>query len=47
MVTLVDDDMFAAEAIADPYSYYGRIRDLTRRIFIINLRRHDFAVVAR
>ncbi len=27
MVTLVDDDMFAAEAIADPYSYYERIRD--------------------
>ena len=27
MLTAIDDDMFTKEAIADPYSYYGRIRD--------------------
>mgnify|MGYP001124444169 FL=1 len=27
MVTAINDEMFSGEAIADPYSYYGRIRD--------------------
>lgn len=27
MVTTVADDMFTGEAIADPYSYYGKLRD--------------------
>jgi len=27
MVTTVTDDMFTGEAIADPYSYYGKLRD--------------------
>jgi len=27
MVTAINDDMFTGEAIADPYTYYGRIRD--------------------
>ncbi len=27
MVTVINDEMFSGEAIADPYSYYGRIRD--------------------
>ena len=27
MVTAISDEMFAGEAISDPYSYYGRIRD--------------------
>ena len=27
MVTAIQDDMFTGEAIADPYSYYGKIRD--------------------
>ena len=27
MVTFVEDDMFSPEVIADPYTYYGRIRD--------------------
>ena len=27
MVTTINDEMFSGEAIADPYSYYGRIRD--------------------
>ena len=27
MVTIVADDMFTGEAIADPYSYYGKLRD--------------------
>ena len=27
MVTSIKDDMFTGEAIADPYSYYGKIRD--------------------
>src|SRR5712664_4795927 len=27
MATVVQDDMFTAEVIADPYTYYGRIRD--------------------
>ena len=27
MVTAISDEMFSGEAIADPYSYYGRIRD--------------------
>ncbi|PKB81729.1 MAG: hypothetical protein BZY88_05985 [SAR202 cluster bacterium Io17-Chloro-G9] len=27
MVTAINDDMFTGEAISDPYSYYGRIRD--------------------
>lgn len=27
MVTLVDNDMFTPEVIADPYRYYGKIRD--------------------
>lgn len=26
MVTAINDDMFAGEAIADPYTYYGRLR---------------------
>ena len=27
MVTKINDDMFTGEAISDPYSYYGRIRE--------------------
>ena len=27
MVTAISDEMFSGEAITDPYSYYGRIRD--------------------
>jgi len=27
MVTAINDEMFSGEAITDPYSYYGRIRD--------------------
>ena len=27
MVTAINDDMFAGEAISDPYSYYGRLRE--------------------
>lgn len=27
MVTAINNDMFTGEAIADPYTYYGRIRD--------------------
>ena len=27
MVTVVADDMFTSDVIADPYSYYGRLRD--------------------
>ena len=27
MVTAIKDDMFSGEAISDPYTYYGRIRD--------------------
>ena len=27
MVTIVADDMFTSDVIADPYSYYGRLRD--------------------
>ena len=27
MVAAINDEMFSGEAIADPYSYYGRIRD--------------------
>jgi len=27
MVTAVRDDMFTPDVIADPYGYYGRLRD--------------------
>ena len=27
MVTAVHDDMFTPNVIADPYGYYGRLRD--------------------
>ena len=27
MITAIDDDMFTPEVIADPYTYFGRIRD--------------------
>ena len=26
-ITLIQDDMFTPDVIADPYSYYGQIRD--------------------
>ena len=27
MATVVQDDMFTPDVIADPYAYYGRLRD--------------------
>ena len=27
MVTAIQDDMFTPDVIADPYAYYGRLRD--------------------
>ena len=27
MVTAIDDNLFAPEIIADPYSYFGRLRE--------------------
>ena len=27
MVTAINDNMFAPEVIADPYTYYGRLRE--------------------
>ena len=27
MVTTITEDMFTAEAIADPYSYFGQLRE--------------------
>ena len=27
MMTAIQDDMFTPDVIADPYAYYGRLRD--------------------